>query len=738
MAITDIVDSATNAVGAVTKTLSSVTSIAGAVSGVTGALGALANIFTSVPGLKLPMPNILHNYATWNYIIGFGCLTDKQINDPDNTYKMGQKIALICKDANADPNNRVVTPYGKFDFFINNVELKSTIGLDAGNTTNITNVTFQVTEPYSMGMFPISCQALAQNLGHDNFREAPYVLTIEFRGNTQTGGINSIPGTTRHIPITITDIQCRVTEAGSVYNVTAMPFNQGAITDVNALFKNDTSITGDTVQSILQTGEKSLQAVVNQKLKDTAKAAKIDIPDEILILFPIDPATATSAQSAADNTENNSTATSNGTSAQASAVFEKLGVTRSSINQTLIQQASDCNAIGSADLGFDDSRKGDTPIGKDNKVYDDDKQVYVRGKNTIDIKQSDMKFKQDTDIPNAINQVILSSKFVTDTLDATKLSPEGYRGWWRIDTQMYNIGPTQDAQGTKPKLIVYRVVPYNVHASRIMPPNTRSPGFASLKQQAVKEYNYIYTGKNVDVITFEININQGFSTIMAADGLEKSQDAKTTAQTGDAADPVKIGSPLGPGNPPSKELGTTPTIVRYIGTLFGSDKKGGGGQETPGHRAARIFMDAVTNGTDLYNLTIKIIGDPYYIVQSGIGNYTAKQTQFSNLNLDGSVNYQNGEVDIYIAFRTPIDINQTSGLYDFGKGRSAPVIQYSGLYCVTNVVSTFKDGKFEQVLTGFRRPQQENLVEATPDKTLNVTNQAPNTKDKYNTGEGYA
>lgn len=737
MAITDIVDKATSAVGAVSKTLSSVSGIAGAASSVAGAIGAIKNIFTSVPGVKLPLPNVLHNYATWNYVLGFGCLTDKQINDPDNTYKVGQKIALICKSGNADPNNRVSTPYGKFDFFINNLELKSTIGLDAGNTTNVTNVTFTITEPYSMGMFPISCQAIAQQLGHDNFREAPYVLTIEFRGNTQTGGIVNIPGTIRHIPLTLTDIQMKVTAEGSVYNITAMPFNQGALTDVNALFKNDASITGDTVQSILQTGEKSLQAVVNQKLKDTAKAAKIEIPDEVLILFPIDPSTATSAQAAADNTESTGTATSNGASPQATAVFERLGVTRSTVNQTLVQQAGDCNPIGAADLGFDDSRKGDTPVGKDNRVWDTDKQIFVRGQNTIDVKMSDMKFKQDTDIPNAINQVILNSKFVTDTLDASKLSPEGYRDWWRIDTQIYNIGPTQTSTGTKPKLIVYRVVPYNVHASRIMPPNTRAPGFASLKQQAVKEYNYIYTGKNIDVINFEININQGFSTIMAADGLEKSQDAKTAAQSGDAADPLKIGSPLGPGNPPSKELGTTPTIVKYTGTLFGSDKKGGGGQETPGNRAARIFMDAVTNGTDLYNLTIKIIGDPYYIVQSGIGNYTAKQTQFSNLNLDGSVNYQNGEVDVFLAFRTPLDINQSTGLYDFGKGRSAPVIQYSGLYCITNVVSNFVNGQFTQVLTGFRRPQQENLFEATPDKTFNVTNQAPNTKDPYNTGENY-
>jgi GH15 family glucan-1,4-alpha-glucosidase len=126
----------------------------------------------------------------------------------------------------------------------------------------------------------------------------------------------------------------------------------------------------------------------------------------------------------------------------------------------------------------------------------------------------------------------------------------------------------------------------------------------------------------------------------------------------------------------------------------------------------------------MMDLDMEIIGDPYYIVQSGQGNYTASSTQYTNLTDDGSMNYQNGEVDIIINFRTPIDINQSSGLYNFGGSTSALVTQWSGLYAVTDIISTFRDGQFKQTLKGQRRPLQELLEEAGVADTYGTTQEA--------------
>lgn len=738
-----IIDSATNAISAVKNVVSTApaTSLSGIVDkvggAISGAFGALGVNVKNLSGVKLPLKNPLFAYASYDYVISLGCLTEQEISYPDTTYKAGKPVRLICKSANAEPNNRVKTPYGKFDFFIDNVEIVSQIGLVDGNNTNVTGINFTVTEPYSMGIFNIACQQLAQDLGWDNFREAPFVLVIEFRGNKELGQIEKIPNTTRHIPFNFTDVSMTVTEAGAVYKCSGMPSNQIALTDQYAQFKSDVSIKGTTVQEILQTGEKSLQAVINKRFQQLVEQKIVKVADEIVILFPQDTASAAGGGGEGTSSESRDSATATpGASPKTQGLFEKLGVTRSSKNNTLIQEEGLCNALGKASLGFDDSRKGDTPVGKDNKVWDPDKQVFVRGNNDINIKESDFKFRQDTDITNAINQVLLNSDVIKGTFDASMLSPEGMRGWWRIDVQTYPIPTSENlaATGVKPKLIVYRVVPYEVHASNMMPPNTKAPGFDNLKQQVVKEYNYIYTGKNVDVLKFEIQITQGFMTIMGADGLEKSQDVKQAAQNSEAPDPVAIVSPLGLGSLPSRILGNTPTIVSYTGTVTGTDKKGGGGTETSGTRAARLFMDAVTEGTDMYDLNLQIIGDPYFIVDSGIGNWTDQQTQFKNLNANGSVNWQNGEVDIKVNFRTPIDINQNTGLYNFTpQEKSAPVMQYSGLYRVTDVTSRFSGGIFTQELTGFRRPGQENLFEAPASSTFNLSKAIVDMIDKFNT-----
>ena len=150
-----------------------------------------------------------------------------------------------------------------------------------------------------------------------------------------------------------------------------------------------------------------------------------------------------------------------------------------------------------------------------------------------------------------------------------------------------------------------------------------------------------------------------------------------------------------------------------------------------------MFHEAVTNGTDQQQLNMNIIGDPYFIAHSGTGNYTASPTAYTNLNSDGSVNYQNGEVDVIVNFRTPIDINQTTGLYNFGgQSASAPVIGFSGLYKINTVTSTFKSGKFTQILEGFRRKGQDFPEEGTPEQTFTPKNPAtvPATNDGW--GEG--
>jgi hypothetical protein len=709
----------------VVSSLGSASGLSSLVDAVSGAFKSFNTLFKQLDGVSLPLPNALHSYASYNYIIGLGVLTDDELNDPSASYMGVSRPRLICKSAAMDPNNRVETAYGKFDFFIDDLVLESQVGFQDGENTNVSNISFKVTEPYSMGMFLMSCQQLALEQGHDTWQEAPYILSIEFRGNTETGRLVSIPKTSRYIPILLTDIDFTVTDKGTVYEVKAMPFGGIAFTDSNSNLTSDVTVTGASVQQLLQSGEKSLQVALNKRQKLLVDAGVIDVADEYLILFPQSLSSESTSSSFGDS--ENFAPASGSTNVESSSTVEKsLGVSRNGPNNNLQQSGDKANEIGAALLDFDkDSATRDAvPAGKDSEVYDSKSGTFFKGKLTIDPGKSDFKFSQDSDIVNAINQVVLKSTYIKKTFTTQNLTPEGYRNWWRVDSQVYNIGPTRANTGTKPKLYVYRVIPYNVHSSRLMPSGKRAPGYDQLKLQVVKEYNYIYTGANTDIIKFEIKYNTGFSYEMAADGLQRTQDSvKETSQGGSRDAEKETVNPLPDGQLPTP--GTTSTVVKFIKTLTGTDKGGGGSADSQATRAARLFHDAVTNTQQsMMDLEMEIIGDPYYIVQSGQGNYTASSTQYANLNDDGSMNYQNGEVDIIVNFRTPIDINQTSGLYNFKGSASSPVTQWSGLYSVTDVVSTFRDGQFKQTLKGMRRPLQELQEEAGPSDTFGTVNEA--------------
>jgi len=704
-----------------------------------GGLASLLPTATKKLDVKLPIPNPLFDYASYTYSLGLARLTQKELNDPDKTYRKGITGQLLARSANRDPSNRPQTAYGKFDFYIEDLVIGTQIGHEKGSNSNLTgDVKFKIIEPYSMGMFFLACQALAQqknpNTGKpewNNWKVAPWLLIIEFRGNKETGQILSIPNTSRYLPIQMTVMRMTVTENGAVYDIEGRPDNHGAFSNKYTKFKVDHSIRGRTVQELLQKGEKSLQAAINKRLVDTADAVGMEKPDQILILFPADRSSAGSAT--VTTGENTDGATVDINSQQ---IYNKLGV--SEVDGELIQGAISTNKIGLSTMGFDDTRKADTPIGKDNDAYDD-KGNLKRGQNTVDATVTEMKFSQDTDITNAINQVIMQSTYAKKALDPEALTPEGYRTWWSVDVQMYPVGKENKATGEKPKLIVYRVLEYSVHnSSGPVPSQTKPKGYPKLKEQAVKEYNYVYTGKNTDIIRFDIKFETNFNNANVADGFSGTMDSKTAAQSSTSE---KTGNPQEKSLPQGQDSDTTPGVLgtglnSFAGTQSGTDKQGGGGLETQAVRSARLFHDSITKGRDMVNLdNFEIIGDPYYIVQSGLGNYTAKHSQYYNLASDHSVDYQSGEVDILINFRTPVDINQATGLYDFSKNNaSAPVLGMSGLYKINTITNSFSKGMFTQKLSGYRRPNYESKKEPRNDQVFaNRTEnnpKDPNAKEK--------
>ena len=730
---------ATNQSSNIVKTISNISPVkmlSGIVSnietGINSASSALGigNIFSVADAelldtdLTLPIPNVLHGYATYNYIIGLGCLDPDSYNYPGSSYMSGILPPLICKSASSDPNNRIeLAGGGNFDFFIDELVIEgyASFTISSGNTNN-TNIEFTVIEPYSMGMFIQALQTAAYNQGYPNWNNAPYLLSIQFKGNTDTGQLTSITNTTKYIPIKLTTLNMKINESGAIYTIGGYTANGEALNDSNKKLKSDVSISGKTVQEVLQSGPKSLQQVVNERYKQLVKDNIVKVQDEILILFPNNISTTMGAVLVAPGqTETKSSATANQTKSNDAELYKTLGVSRSSSSASLIQLANTCNELGKASLGFDSVRGGMPPFPGDNAVWDSDKKIWNRADIKAPPGTTDFKFNRDSDIINAINQVMLTSDIAVSALDPKQIDKNGFRPWWRIDTQVYYISSTANLKttGEIPKLFVYRVIPYKVHASKLLAPNATAPGLTNLKNEVVKEYNYIYSGKNVDLLRFEFEMSQAWYNEFAVDNFTKGGDVQTENQTASAGSGTAGSEPIiAEGNNNTKP-GQAVTKSKPVVPNYSTLNKGGTRGETGATAAARLFHDAVINSKDMNNINFDILGDPYYIASSGCGNYVDTQLTKINITKDGSINYLNGEAHVIINFRTPTDINQTTGLYNLKNSELCQ--QFSGLFKLTNLKSEFKHGEFKQTIQAYRIQGQDSKDNPTESSILSTT-----------------
>ena len=147
---------------------------------------------------------------------------------------------------------------------------------------------------------------------------------------------------------------------------------------------------------------------------------------------------------------------------------------------------------------------------------------------------------------------------------------------------------------------------------------------------------------------------------------------------------------------------------------------GGGGAaiQSPAVQVARMFNEAIVNNeTDMISMELTVLGDPYYLADSGVGNYSSPAAARGYTG-DGSMDYQRSEVEVLVNFRTPVDYDDETGGVKFPSTSGKPIGEFSGLYKVLTVQNSFSSGKFVQVLKLLRRRKQdETTTTALPGTT---------------------
>lgn len=691
-------------------------------------------------------PNYLEDYSSYNYIFTLACLTREETAQPDRTYRVGNFKKPIARSGGGLGPAKVKTIYednGRLEYFIDNVQIGSLIApTDKTRTTNATSISFEVSEPYSMGLFLQTLQIAAQP-EYTNYLDACYMLKIEFLGYNDTFLVPEVvPNSTRYFPLKFTKVDFNVNEGGSKYAVQAIPWNEQALTDTVQSLPVDVTITGKNLVELLQTGPKSLASVVNTRLLEQEKAKQKVKADEIIIVFP-DGRTSQNYSFGGDTENNAGATTQSGKDSEATGmvkeydkkkVWESLGqnpsetipedfdayaskilgfvIRRSNLSESIkaAQENGSINAVGKSKMITGANTPGVQPFGFAKFQFDTKNKTWKSGGVTISSDFRDYTFSRGTKIERIIEELVLISDYGRQLSQAIVSDKQGFIDWFRIDTQVYSI-PNKDQtkqSGKDAKIYVYRVLPYKVHSSSILAPTKPGLGYDRLKEEAAKVYNYIYTGLNKDILEFDIQLNNSFFTAVSADDDTKSTNSVKDAQNTTKPEEKPTYAPNEGGSRTSaqgvaKTAAATKTSTGSIG--------GAVGNESTETRVARTFHEAITNGqADLLTLNITIIGDPYYIADSGMGNYNSQKTQYINITKDGSMNYQDSEVDVIVNFRTPIDYNN-EGSMDFPED-TMPVNAFSGLYKVLKVENSFSGAKFTQQLQLIRRRNQDEA----PDK----------------------
>jgi len=685
-------------------------------------------------------PNELRGYATFNSIVTLSCLTPSEINFPDQSYRRSPPSVTVLRSGGG-AGNKARTAYetadAQIEYFIDNIEIDSVIvPTNKTRTSNANVISFEVHEPYSMGLFLQTLQVAARNAGHANYNRAPYMLSIEFIGYDDKG--NPVPNskTVRHLPIKISNVEFDVTAGGSRYTVKAYAWNEQAQSNTVQTVNVETKITGNNLVELLQKGPDSLTGIINKRNRERAEKNESFTKDEYIIIFPTELVSGLGlANVASGGQESGATATPEEIytritgipSSEAdpeeiervnevAAPYINLQASDNNISaavRALVADDATINSIGKANVARSMAEGGSVPFGVPaftQKENDDGTIFFDNGRIQISNEFRTFQFPQGTNIEKIIEELVILSTYGQQAATQREEDNNGNIPWFRVQTQCYIVPDAEMLRktGENPKVYVYMIVPYSVHSSVFQSPTRPSVGVEERKLVAAKEYNYIYTGQNEDIIDFEITINNAFYSSIAPDGGLANASVVQQQNSGTNDSGQNSGYVANEGaDATSVPSGTN--AARESNEANGSAQEGGGDYSNTAIQVARQFNEAIVNSdVDLLSMELTILGDPYYIADSGVGNYSSPSAG-SGTTEDGTIDHQRGEVDIVLNFRTPIDYSQSKGTMIF-PGDTVPVKAFSGLYRVNLVKNRIEGNKFSQILSVVRRPNQEAEV----------------------------
>ena len=320
-----------------------------------------------------------------------------------------------------------------------------------------------------------------------------------------------------------------------------------------------------------------------------------------------------------------------------------------------------------------------------------------------DITKKLLKFNTATPVIQAISQIIAQSSYLENALtkvytDAETTGPDAEL--LRKNSQTiawYNLSARVKCLAWDPKVndfaveITYVIQPYLTPVVTSSYVNKVSKYYGPHKR-----YEYWYTGKNSEILSYEQTLNHAY--------LLPALDPSVKGAVTNFADVATV------------------LQLRTGGNKLGAINNG--------LEAQNSYVTSLYDPTAWSAAKINIMGDPDYLIQDSPGSINEAYKQFYGPGF--SINPNGGQVFIEINFREAVDYNDTTGLMDLNENiifwKYPKELNIKGVsYQLYSVKSSFSKGKFTQDLdcrinttfantaessTGRGKPGEDNMARA--------------------------
>ena len=593
----------------------------------------------------------------------------------DNTIQFSQLLDQFNKESP-----------GQYDMFIENVEIDTLMAFTADSGSTLpTQIKFEVIEPFSVNGFIESLHVAAIAAGYPSYLQASFVLKMEFWGYPDEGQFSDpvkIPKSERYFPLGLTGIEVDITERGTRYKVSAVPFNERAFGEPNVI-KKPIQMFGETVGEILNNFMLGINMQVMLSDKDGKTESLGNKHNTYAIKFP-----------KWDDSEGWTDKGSNDIYSAKLVEILKDNALYKMVDPATTEKATAYKT------------KGTTQPTPSQQSKEPEAVKYTPGKTVV-------QFAEGMNIHEAITSVIRDSEYSRNILKDVKKSINKYGmiKYFMIKMEVANLDVIDETTKKPFQNFTYVVTPYEVHYTRIPTYGQEQIDSKNLTQLSLREYNYIYTGKNIDIINFKLNFNTlFFEAVPAAMGNNDTPAAKNGAAPNNGVVTKQSATPTE--TVTKQEVPTPPTKVESTPVQPTGGNAGQPLNDSYGALAKKMHNAIIDSKASMITGEIEVLGDPYYLATGGVGNYVSTPDGRGKTK-DGEADHIFSEVLITINFRNPIDINPDTGMMRF----DPRLIPFSGVYKVNKVSSSFKEGTFKQRLEILRIPGQildQNIQASDP------------------------